>query len=325
MVQKKSKKSLVKAAAVRAVSVWNETPAPAKPNNKEPRKVYYQVVSFILFLVALGIWFAVGYAFMTLAVQENFCSIRYQAETPLSGDVVAVVDGEPIYMSEIKEYAEGIPQLAELPFEAIYPQLLDTVVNARVLKAAAVKAGTTKLPRVQRAVALAYDQIVAQAYMDGRLKELASDDRLHELYNAELAAFKPEKEIRAKHILVKTEQEAKDLIIQLKAGGDFAALAEKHSLDKSSRDGDLGYFTKDMMIPEFGNVVFKMKKGQLSEPIQTPFGWHVVMVSDVRQSKAPTFDEVKNDLRQMLMEQDISRVMDAERKNMKVKIKKPKI
>ena len=137
-----------------------------------------------------------------------------------------------------------------------------------------------------------------------------------------MSKYKSVPEVRAKHILVKTEKEARDVLTKLKAGDSFEMLAGKYSLDKSAADGDLGYFTQDMMVPEFGDIVFKMKKGQISEPIKTPFGWHIVQVDDVRMSQPLSFEEVKNDLRQIVMERNLENVLAEERSKMKVQIKK---
>ena len=308
MVQKKNKKVAV-------------------PNTVDVRRtpVNYPVLSFILFLAALFIWFIVGKMFMEMAVEENLCRIRQQNQKEYSGEVVAVVGDENIYLSEIKDYANMIPQLSELPFEMIYPQLLETVINSRILKIAAEQANIESLPDVQAALNLAHDQIISQAYLDKKVSEGITEERLKEFYEAELKNFKPVKEVRAKHILVKSEQEAKDILIQLKAGASFDMLAEKYSQDKSAPKGDLGYFTEDMMIPEFGRVVFALKKNQISEPIKTPFGWHVALVEDIRQSLPPSFDDVKGDLKNMLMEKDMQKALDEEKQRMKVQIKKIKI
>ena len=137
--------------------------------------------------------------------------------------------------------------------------------------------------------------------------------------------FRPVEEIRAKHILVKSEQEAKDILIKLRAGGSFAMAANKYSLDKATPDGDLGYFTEDMMIPEFSRAAFALQKGQISEPVKTPFGWHIILLEDRRMSEPPAFEEVQADLKELLMKQDISKVLSEERTKLNVQIKKPKL
>ena len=125
--------------------------------------------------------------------------------------------------------------------------------------------------------------------------------------------------------MVKSEQEARDILIQLRAGASFAMSANKYSLDKSTPDGDLGYFTEDMMIPEFGKAAFALKQGQISEPVKTPFGWHLIMIEDRRFSEPPLFDEVKDELKGLLTKKDIPAVLAEERAKLKVKIKRPKL
>ena len=283
----------------------------------------YPVLSFILFIAALFIWFFVGRMFMIMAVNENLCHIRYSEMPKPTGEVVAVVNGESVYMSEIQEYAKGIPQLAELPFEMIYPQLLETVVNAKMLKMAAENSGVYELPAVQSELKRTQDQIISKAYLEQRLKELVTDERLMELYQQEVSDFKPADEVHARHILLKTEQEAKDVAIQLNAGADFEMLVEKYSLDTSNPDGDLGYFTEEMMIPEFGKAVFALKKGQISAPIKTPFGWHIVLVDDRRPAEPPSFEDSRSELTRILMERSLPQVLEEERQKMAVKILRP--
>ena len=140
--------------------------------------------------------------------------------------------------------------------------------------------------------------------------------------------YEPQDEIHARHILVATEKEAKDLIVKLKNGAKFEDLANKHSLDKNpnaENGGDLGYFKKEMMIPEFGDAVFDMKKGQLSNPIKTAFGWHVVLVEDKRLASPPAFEDVREDLKKVVMETKLPAVLEAERARMKVQVIKPSI
>lgn len=326
MVQKKEQKKNNKASmAHRSIQPVKPNPLPVVTSSTTTRSVNNPVLSCILSIVVAVVYFFVGNLFMQMAVRENFCQIRYSEKSKPMGEVVAVIDGEKVYMSEIREYAKSIPQLADLPLEMIYPQLLETVVNSRVLQRAAEKAGVESLAAVQQSLQMAHDQIIAQAYLDRRLKAMQSDNRLQRLYTEEMKSFKPVEEVHARHILVKTKEEAKDILIQLRAGASFGMLANKYSLDKSSSDGDLGYFTEDMMIPEFGKAVFALKVEQLSEPIKTPFGWHVVLLEDRRQTKPPAFDEVKSDLRKILMEQDMKTVLEDERKIQKVIIKKPKL
>ena len=110
---------------------------------------------------------------------------------------------------------------------------------------------------------------------------------MHKVYDEAIGQMKSEPEVRARHILVETEDEAKAVLAELKKGADFAELAKAKSKDPGSADGgDLGYFTKDQMVPEFSEVAFKLDKGQLSEPVKSQFGWHVIKVEDKREQQA---------------------------------------
>ena len=106
-----------------------------------------------------------------------------------------------------------------------------------------------------------------------------------------------QEEVRARHILVENEDEAKALLDQLKGGADFATLAKEKSKDPGAAEGgDLGYFTKDQMVPEFAEAAFKLDKGQISDPVKTQFGWHVIQVLDKRTKPTPSYDQVKSQL-----------------------------
>ena len=120
---------------------------------------------------------------------------------------------------------------------------------------------------------------------------------MRKVYDDAVKQMPSEQEVHARHILVPTEDEAKAIEDQLKKGADFATLAKEKSKDPGAADGgDLGYFTKDQMVPEFADVAFKLDKGQVSDPVHTQFGWHVIKVEDKRTKPTPTFDEVKGQL-----------------------------
>jgi peptidyl-prolyl cis-trans isomerase C len=125
-------------------------------------------------------------------------------------------------------------------------------------------------------------------------KSALSDAAEHQVYDEAIKQVKTEEEVHARHILVPTEDEAKAILVQLKGGADFATLAKEKSKDPGAAEGgDLGYFTKDQMVPEFADVAFKLDKGQLSDPVKTQFGWHIIKVEDKRTKPTPTFDQVK--------------------------------
>jgi peptidyl-prolyl cis-trans isomerase C len=124
---------------------------------------------------------------------------------------------------------------------------------------------------------------------------------LHQTYDEAVRSLAGQEEVRARHILVEGEDEAKAILEQLKGGADFATLAKEKSKDPGAAEGgDLGYFTKDQMVPEFADVAFKMYPGQLSNPVKTQFGWHVIKVEDRRTKQPPEFDKVKDQIEAFL-------------------------
>jgi len=132
-------------------------------------------------------------------------------------------------------------------------------------------------------------------------KSAVSDDALHQTYDDAVKSGGSPEEVHARHILVEKEDEAKEIIEQLKNGGDFATLAKEKSKDPgASEGGDLGYFTKDQMVPEFAEVAFKMYPGQLSNPVKTQFGWHIIKVEDKRTKQPPQFETVKGQIEAFL-------------------------
>jgi peptidyl-prolyl cis-trans isomerase C len=125
-----------------------------------------------------------------------------------------------------------------------------------------------------------------------------------------------EEEVHARHILVATEGEAKDIVAQLKNGADFATLAKEKSKDPGAADGgDLGYFTKEQMVPEFAEAAFKLQKGQISDPVKTQFGWHIIKIEDRRIRPTPTYDEVKGQLQNYVARRAQAELVDNLRKS----------
>ncbi len=129
-----------------------------------------------------------------------------------------------------------------------------------------------------------------------------------------------EQEVHARHILVATEEEAKEIEAELKKGADFATLAKEKSKDPSgaANGGDLGYFTKDQMVPEFAEAAFKLDKGQISDPVHTQFGWHIIKVEDKRTKPTPTFEEVKPQLDNYVARRAQEELVDNLRKSAKI-------
>lgn len=134
------------------------------------------------------------------------------------------------------------------------------------------------------------------AYFDKSVREAISDADARKFYDSQVGALKPEEEVRARHILVDSKDKAREIFEKIAHGTDFAQLAKENSKDPGSKDqgGDLGFFIRGQMVPQFEEAAFKLKKGEVSEPFESQFGWHIVKVDDRRRRAAPAFEAVKD-------------------------------
>jgi peptidyl-prolyl cis-trans isomerase C len=150
---------------------------------------------------------------------------------------------------------------------------------------------------VKRRIDLERNKVLMESLLQNVGQAALTDQAMHKVYDEAVKQMGNEQEVHARHILVPTEDEAKAIEVELKKGADFATLAKQKSKDPGAAEGgDLGYFTKDQMVPEFAEVAFKLGNGQISDPVKTQFGWHIIKVEDKRTKPTPTFDDVKNQL-----------------------------
>jgi len=133
------------------------------------------------------------------------------------------------------------------------------------------------------------------AYFDRSVRATISDADAKNFYNSQLGALKADEEVRARHILVDSRDKAREVYEKLAHGGDFAQLAKEYSKDPGSKDqgGELGFFGRGQMVPQFEEAAFRLKKGEISEPFESQFGWHIMRIDDRRQRAAPAFEAVK--------------------------------
>jgi len=211
--------------------------------------------------------------------------------------VVARVNGTELHRSEVLAARQMLPaQVQQIPFDQVYPQLLDSLVTNLLAAQAGRKQKLADDPEVKKRLQWAQDQIIEEVYLGRYIRGAMTDDRIKARYDQFVKDQKPQDQVNAKHILVKTEDEAKTVIADLKGGGDFAAIAKEKSNDPGTKatGGDLGWFTKDEMVPEFAEAAFKLQKGQYTEaPVKTQFGYHVIMLVDRRTAPPPTMEEAR--------------------------------
>jgi peptidyl-prolyl cis-trans isomerase C len=207
------------------------------------------------------------------------------ADAPKAGDpVVARVNGEEIYRSDVmRELQMAGSQIQQLPPQMIYPQILGKMIATKVVSQKGYAEGMQNDAEVQKRVKNLEAQVVAEAFIHKQVEPKITESKIKERYDLLSSKFKPQDEVRARHILVKTEDEANDVLKQLKGGTDFAKLAEEKSKDAGSakQGGDLGYFVRDAMVKAFADAAFGMKVGEVSDkPIKTEFGYHIIKVED---------------------------------------------
>jgi peptidyl-prolyl cis-trans isomerase C len=209
--------------------------------------------------------------------------------------VVARVNGVDIRQSDLAFAEEEIgANMPTIPPEQKRDYLVNYLVDVIVLSQAAEKQKLGDRPDVKRRLAFDHNRLLMESLLQDSGKSALSDEAERKVYDEAVKQVKNEEEVHARHILVPTEDEAKAILAQLKGGADFAALAKEKSKDPGAAEGgDLGYFTKEQMVPEFAEVAFKLGKGQLSDPVKTQFGWHIIKVEDKRTRPTPTFEQVK--------------------------------
>jgi peptidyl-prolyl cis-trans isomerase C len=220
--------------------------------------------------------------------------------------VLATVNGQPIHLSDVKEATASLPPQARMMQpQQLYPMLLEQLIDARALLIQAQRTGLDKDPDVQRAMQAAQERALESALLNKVVRPQVTDEAVKARYDQEIAGKTGEIEVHARHILVADEATAKKITAELKKGADFAALSKQYSKDPGAaqQGGDLGYFKKTDMVPEFSAVAFSLKDGEVSPaPVKTQFGWHVIQVIEHRTAQPPSFDQQKDELRQQMVQ-----------------------
>ena len=231
---------------------------------------------------------------------------------------VGTVNGETIYLDEVMQLTEELPdKYRRQPLENYYPNLVAEIANTKLAAKAATDNGLQNNPLVQDAIRIASERILAEAYFATELRKVVTEEEVKAAYDRYVADQDSRDEISARHILVAEEQEAIDLIEKLKGGADFAALAQEFSTGPSGpKGGDLGYFGRGQMVPDFEAAAFALEIGTFSaKPVQTQFGWHVIKLEDKRVAPAPTLDEMRQQIGTGLTQQSLARLIEELRKD----------
>lgn len=228
-----------------------------------------------------------------------------QAAAPAADTVIATVAGTPVTLGELIAVRQGLPpQYQQLPDEVLMNALVEQTADQILLGRAAREAGLDRKRAVQLILENQARAVLAETYMDRAVAERVTDAAVQQAYDAAYASAEPVEEVRAAHILVEDEAKAQELKAELDQGADFAALAAEHGTDgTAAQGGDLGWFVHGQMVPEFADAAFAMQPGEISAPVQSPFGWHIIKLDERRERPAPPLAEARGQIIDELTQQ----------------------
>jgi peptidyl-prolyl cis-trans isomerase C len=219
----------------------------------------------------------------------------YAQDTSAANPVLAKVNGSEIRASDVALAEEELgPSLAQMDPATKKDNVLSFLIDMKIVAKAAEDKKIADREDFKTKLAFARNRLLMDNLLAVEGKAAVTDDNMKKVYEDAAKQITGEAEVHARHILVETEAEAKTIVDELKKGADFAELAKKKSKDPGAADGgDLGFFTKDQMVPEFSAVAFAMEPGKISDPVKSQFGWHVIKVEEKRNRQAPAFEQVK--------------------------------
>jgi peptidyl-prolyl cis-trans isomerase C len=243
-----------------------------------PRAARSRASAFVLALGALGLLAALA------------------ATARADPKILAKVDGAPIteddYNDALADIGPGLPEKLEGPEREKY--VLDYLIDLRLVAKQALADKLDGTADFARRLAYYHDKLAMEGLLTNVAKSATTEEAERKAYDEAAKAQPPEPEVHARHILLPSEEEAKAALARIKAGEDFAKVATELSKDPAGDGGDLGWFTKDRMVPEFADAAFKLEPGQVSDPVKSQFGWHIIKVEGKRMKTFPPFEQVKD-------------------------------
>jgi peptidyl-prolyl cis-trans isomerase C len=242
--------------------------------------------------------------------------------------VVATVDGKPITEADVRNAeAEIGSELTKLPPEARRRLLVEFLIENQVLAEAGAKDKLTDTPAFKERMAYWQRRALRETFFDKSVRGPVKEDEARQFYDKQVGIVKTQSELRVRHILVETEDLVKQLAEKIAKGEDFAALAKEHSRDPGSKDqgGELGFFGRGQMVPEFEEAAFKLKDGEISPPVRSKFGWHIIKVEERRAPQVVPFEAVKQRIMDALVQKRAQQVVASLREAAKVEFVDPEL
>lgn len=260
---------------------------------------FISAVSALVVVLGAGAYFLLGNS-ATVSAQNNDAA------------TVAIVNDKEITRRDVNEIMESMPMQADVSVEQVYPMIVDQLINDMLLHQKIQDTGLENDPEVAERIETAREQIMRDLYIERYIDEQVNEATVREAYDQMKADSEGDEEVRARHILVETEDKARELIAELEEGADFATLATEHSTGPTAtRGGDLGYFTKESMVPEFSEAAFNAEVGTyLNDPVETQFGWHVIFIEDKRLQEVPPFEDVEQAMQSQLNQRALTQLVE---------------
>src|SRR6202166_4969513 len=212
--------------------------------------------------------------------------------------VLAKVNGSEIRQSDVTLAEEELgPSLAQMDPSTKKDNVLAFLIDMKIVAKAAEDKKVENSEDFKKRLSFSRNRLLMDNLLASEGKAATTDEAMKKVYEEASKQITGEQEVHARHILVETEDEAKAIAAELKKGADFAELAKKKSKDPGASDGgDLGFFTKDQMVPELSTLAFPLDPGKISDPVKSQFGWHIIKVEEKPNRKAPEFDQVKSQI-----------------------------
>lgn len=235
--------------------------------------------------------------------------------------VIATVNGAEIYYSDVLNAQQAMGEQAmAVPLQMIQGMLVNSIADRKLVAAEARESGITESDSFKKRMAEVEELILQREFLTQYAEDQLTDDAIKAAYDKMVKDFTPAKEVHARHILLKDEAAAQDVIKALKDGADFVELAKEKSTGPSGPNGgDLGFFGTGQMVPAFEQAAFALKAGEFSDtPVQTQFGYHVIKVEETRDTQAPAFEQAEESLKAQVANDAVSAYLDGLRKDAEI-------
>ena len=258
---------------------------------------------------------------LLLAIPSSNAETKLKPLEKMETKIVATVDGKPIFLSEIIGMAQRLPeQYRKMSLEAVYPSLLTRAIDSKLVTLEGRRAGFSKDPDVKKRLLDVEDQIISEIFLTKTIGSQVTEKALQKIYSETKSEMASGDQIKARHILLDSEEKAMEIIKKLQAGGEFAKLASEYSTGPSAASGgDLGWFGEGQMVPEFSKAAFALNPGDIvTKPVKTQFGWHIILVEDRKVSAPPSFDEAKEQLASTMSQKLLKELIETLRTKAKI-------